>query len=109
MGYNKMEMPEFTFVEDHEVIRPAQKEGGWTLEFNKIVWGSNGDPKYDIRMWSPDHTHMGKGIGLSKDDCIKLKEILNRKFNDVSDEYDFPPEDNVEEPQSDGGLEMDVF
>lgn len=34
------------------------------------------DPKYDIREWASEHAKMGKGITLSKDEMIKLKELL---------------------------------
>lgn len=48
---------------------------GWTKEINVVSWNGN-EPKYDIRSWSPDHKKMGKGITLSKEELIKLKEIL---------------------------------
>jgi hypothetical protein len=49
---------------------------GWTKELNLISW-NNRDAKYDIRDWAPEHEKMGKGITLSKEELIQLKEILN--------------------------------
>ncbi len=32
---------------------------------------------FDLRDWAPEHEKMGKGVTLSKDELIQLKEILN--------------------------------
>ena len=32
--------------------------------------------KYDIRDWAPEHEKMGKGVTLSEDEIVKLKELL---------------------------------
>ncbi|QGQ46294.1 YdbC family protein [Metabacillus sediminilitoris] len=50
---------------------------GWKKELNLISWNGR-DPKYDLRDWDQDNEKMGKGITLSKDELIQLKEILNR-------------------------------
>ena len=42
----------------------SQRPRGWERQLNLISW-NDGDPKYDIRDWSPDGTRMGKGISLS--------------------------------------------
>ena len=44
-------------------------------QLNLISW-NEGEPKYDIRDWSPDGTRMGKGISLSHDELAILKGIL---------------------------------
>lgn len=41
-----------------------------------ISWNSR-KPKIDIRDWDEEHEKMGKGITLSKDELIALKEILD--------------------------------
>ncbi len=51
---------------------------GWTKELNLISWNGD-DPKFDIRSWSPDHSRMGKGVTLSKEEMDVLKEYLNAK------------------------------
>ena len=48
---------------------------GWERQLNLISW-NDGEPKYDIRDWSPDGTRMGKGISLSHDELAILKGIL---------------------------------
>lgn len=49
---------------------------GWTKELNLIRWNDR-DPKYDIRDWSADGEKMGKGVTLSKEELLALKELLN--------------------------------
>jgi len=39
----------------------GERPRGWERQLNLISW-NDGDPKYDIRDWSPDGTRMGKGI-----------------------------------------------
>lgn len=64
---------EFDIVEHIGVL--AEKSKGWKREINLISWGG-AEPKIDIRDWSPDHTKMGKGISLSRDEIEKLKELV---------------------------------
>lgn len=49
---------------------------GWKKEINLISWNDR-DPKYDIREWSPEHDKMGKGITLSKEEIVALRDMLN--------------------------------
>lgn len=64
-------MAELTFdiVETIKVLSTTDK--GWTKEVNKVSW-NGGEPKYDIRTWSPDHTKMGKGITLTDEEYAAL-------------------------------------
>jgi hypothetical protein len=55
----------------------SKTEKGWAKELNLISWNDR-DPKYDIREWSPDHIKMGKGVTLSKEELLALKELLNK-------------------------------
>ncbi|RPJ24575.1 MAG: hypothetical protein EHM33_17380 [Chloroflexi bacterium] len=48
---------------------------GWTKELNLISWNDR-EPKYDLRDWSPDREKMGKGVTLSREDLLALKELL---------------------------------
>ena len=50
---------------------------GWEKQLNLMRWNDR-DPKYDIREWSPDGEKMGKGVTLSKEELLALKELLNR-------------------------------
>lgn len=35
------------------------------------------EPKYDIREWALEHAKMGKGVTLSKDELMLLKDVLS--------------------------------
>lgn len=63
--------------EIHETIGVLSESGkGWKKELNLMSWNDKA-PKYDIRDWAPDHDKMGKGITLSKDELVALRELLN--------------------------------
>jgi len=49
---------------------------GWNKELNLVSWNDR-EPKYDIREWSPDGQTMSKGITLTKEELLKLRDILN--------------------------------
>lgn len=64
----------YEIKENISVILETSK--GWSKELNLISWNDR-EPKYDLRDWAPDHEKMGKGITLSKEELIRLKEVLN--------------------------------
>ena len=49
---------------------------GWAKELNLISWNDR-EPKYDLRDWSADGEKMGKGVTLTKEELLTLKELLN--------------------------------
>jgi len=51
---------------------------GWTKELNLVSWNDR-EAKYDIRDWAPEHDKMGKGVTLSEDELIALKNLLIEK------------------------------
>ncbi|MEG0919580.1 MAG: PC4/YdbC family ssDNA-binding protein [Anaerovoracaceae bacterium] len=53
----------------------AEYPTGWTKELNLISW-NDGTPKYDIRDWDADHTHMSRGVTLHLEEAKKLFELL---------------------------------
>jgi len=55
----------------------SQSRSGWSKEVNLISWNNN-PPKYDIRDWSADHTQMGKGVTLSREELLALRDLLNQ-------------------------------
>jgi hypothetical protein len=57
--------------------RALQNGKSWVKELNLISWNDCA-PKYDIREWSPDGKTMGKGITLSDEELVALKELLNK-------------------------------
>ena len=68
---------DFSYEIEKNVGVISEGKGGWQLELNLVSWGGR-PAKYDIRSWSPDHQKMGKGVTLTKDDVIALKELLER-------------------------------
>lgn len=48
---------------------------GWSKELNLVSWNDR-SPKYDLREWAPDGESMGKGITLTKDELIALRNLL---------------------------------
>lgn len=63
----------FEIVQSVGTVSEGSK--GWKKELNLIKWNDR-DAKYDLRDWSPDHTKMGKGITLTKEEVLKLKELI---------------------------------
>jgi hypothetical protein len=54
----------------------SQAGSGWTKELNLISWNGR-SPKYDIRDWSADHSKMGRGVTLSREELLALRDLLN--------------------------------
>ncbi len=65
----------FEIQETIGIISESNK--GWKKELNLISWNDKA-PKYDLREWSPDHEKMGKGVTLSKEELITLRDMLNK-------------------------------
>jgi hypothetical protein len=65
---------------DYEIVMQigviSQSNSGWTKELNLISWNGRA-PKYDIRDWSPGHQKMGKGVTLSREELLALRDLLN--------------------------------
>ena len=65
----------------YEIIKKigvlSQTPSGWAKQLNLISWNDR-DPKYDIREWSPDGEKMGKGVTLSKEELVALRELLDK-------------------------------
>jgi hypothetical protein len=55
----------------------SQSGSGWTKELNLIRW-NDGAPKYDIRDWSPGHEKLGRGVTLSREELLALRDLLNQ-------------------------------
>ncbi|MBP5174727.1 MAG: YdbC family protein [Treponema sp.] len=65
----------FSIVESFGVL--SESKAGWTMELNKVSW-SDRPAKFDLRTWSPDHEKMGKGVTLSEEEIVKLRDLLNK-------------------------------
>lgn len=68
-------MAEFNYEIVKNIGSLSESSKGWKKELNLISWNEK-EPKYDIREWSPDGSKMGKGVTLSKEEIIALKNIL---------------------------------
>lgn len=64
----------YEFKAEHILVANGNK--GWNLELNYISWNDR-TPKYDLRSWSEDHEKMGKGLTLTKEELVALKNVLN--------------------------------
>ena len=67
---------DFSFKVVKELGVLSTSKTGWNLELNTVDWNNRGE-KYDIRSWSPDHQKMGKGVTLTKEEVVKLRDILS--------------------------------
>jgi len=55
----------------------SENSKGWSKQLNLISWNDRA-PKYDLRDWSPENEKMGKGLTLSKEELIELRNLLNK-------------------------------
>lgn len=72
-------MPEIKFEIVEEIGVLSETDKGWKKELNLVSWNER-EPKYDVRDWSEDHTRMSKGITLTEDEVLKLKELLDKNI-----------------------------
>ena len=68
-------MADFKYEILKEVGAISQSPSGWKKELNLVSW-NGGEPKLDLREWSPDHTKMGKGVSLTVEEAQKLYSLL---------------------------------
>jgi hypothetical protein len=65
---------------DYEIVMQigllSQSASGWTKEVNLISWNGRA-PKYDIRDWAPGHQKMGRGVTLSREEMLALRDLRN--------------------------------
>ena len=69
-------MPDIKYEIIKQIGVLSKAGSGWAKELNLISWNDR-EPKYDLRDWSPDREKMGKGVTLSKEELLALKELLN--------------------------------
>jgi hypothetical protein len=55
----------------------SQSGSGWTKEVNLISWNGR-PPKSDIRDWSADHSQLGRGVTLTREELLALRDLLNQ-------------------------------
>jgi len=69
-------MPEIKYEIIKKIGLLSTAASGWAKELNLISWNDR-EAKYDLRDWSPDREKMGKGVTLSREELLALKELLN--------------------------------
>ncbi|MBP1587085.1 MAG: hypothetical protein ILO53_01620 [Clostridia bacterium] len=58
---------------------------GWTREVNLVKW-NDGEPKLDMRDWSPDRSSMRKGLTLTRSEFLVLvKALRSVKAEEITD------------------------
>jgi hypothetical protein len=67
----------YEIIEKIGVVSEGAK--GWQKELNLISWNGR-EPKYDLRDWDANHEKMGKGVTLSKEEAVQLKNLLNEMY-----------------------------
>ncbi len=68
-------MAELKFEITEHIGVIGENTRGWSRELNMVSWNDR-EPKYDLRDWSPDHSKMGKGLTMTADELVALKELL---------------------------------
>lgn len=74
-------MPDLKYEIKQKIACLSEDKNGWAKELNLVSWNDN-EAKYDIRAWSTDHTKMGKGVTLSKEEIQILTSVLTELFSD---------------------------
>ena len=68
-----------------EIVEPikvlSENERGYTKEINLVSW-NGAEPKFDIRNWHPGREKCGKGITLTREEAIALKDALISEFGE---------------------------
>ena len=70
-------MADFKFEIKESLGVLSEGSKGWKKELNLISW-NEGEPKYDIRDWSPEHDKMGKGVTLTREEATTLYKLLSQ-------------------------------
>lgn len=69
-------MSDFNFEIQQKLGTLSEKSSGWSKQLTLTQWGDN-EAKYDIREWSPSFDKMGKGITFSREELMRLRDLLN--------------------------------
>lgn len=64
-------------AEVHEIIGEFESGGKWKWKLTYTGWFDK-EPKYDLRQWSDNMEKYGKGVTLTKENLMSLRDILNK-------------------------------
>lgn len=68
---------EFRFEITQKIAVLSRNENtDWAKEVNFVSWNGK-NPRLDIREWSPDHKHCSRGVILSYEETVALKQALS--------------------------------
>ena len=75
----KAKEKEVSYEVIEECIKLPERKNGNVIRLDYMSWNGN-EPKYELRLWKSKDGEMQptKGIGLSGEELIMLKEALNR-------------------------------
>ena len=60
-----------------KVLGPlSEDKDGWKKQLTCTSWGRY-NPKFDLRAWDPEYNGMKKGLTMTLEEILALKEILN--------------------------------
>ena len=71
-----MSNDQFKYEIVKSIVTLSTERSGWTKELNLISF-NDAPPKYDLRSWDPDHQKMGKGVTISREEIVALRDALN--------------------------------
>ncbi|MCK6539979.1 MAG: PC4/YdbC family ssDNA-binding protein [Anaerolineales bacterium] len=69
-------MPEIKYEIIQTIGAVSVSASGWAKELNLISWNDR-EPKFDLRDWSADHSKMGRGVTLTREELLSLRDLLN--------------------------------
>ena len=84
-------MAEFKYEITERIAVLSQNPNGWERQLNMVSWNDR-EPKFDIREWAPEHTRMGKGVTLSKDEMQMILDTM-ANYDEDADEMPIEPMD----------------
>ncbi len=84
-------MAEFKYEIKKEIGQLSSSKSGWSRELNLVSWNDR-EPKFDIREWAPEHSRMGKGVTLSKEEMQMILDTM-ANFDEDADEMPIEPMD----------------
>ena len=84
-------MAEIKYEIVQEICVLSESARGWTKELNLVSWNDR-EPKFDIREWDPEHSRMGKGVTLSKEEMQMILDTM-ANFDENADEMPIEPMD----------------
>ena len=77
-------MAEIKYEIVQEICVLSESARGWTKELNLVSWNDR-EPKFDIREWAPEHSRMGKGVTLSKEEMQVILDTMATSDEDAEE------------------------